>query len=348
MQELAQQYSLTWKVTPDLLGILNDSGQFEHTNPAWWTTLGLRPEEIESRRFFDFIHPGDIARTQEAFVRIRSGQPVLGFENRYHHKDGSYRWLSWNAVPEGDNYYCTARDITEHKDAAVALQASKESARIRDQFIAVLGHDLRNPLAAIASATRLIRREAQSERTLKLLDATQGSVDRMAALIDDVMDFARSQLGDGMSLDRRATVALMPKLNQAVTEIELAHPAVQIAAKFDFKDPVNCDPDRIAQLVSNLLANAVTHGDSSKPIRLHASDRTGKFVLSVANSGPPIPDKALKLLFQPFFRARIVEGQQGLGLGLFIASEIARAHESTLTASSDAKETVFTFEMPPG
>ena len=348
MPERAQRYSLTWQVTPDLLGILSDSGRFEHTNPAWLTTLGLHPEDIESREFFDFIHPDDIARTRDAFARIKSGHPILNFENRYRHKDGSYRWLSWNAVPEGGRYYCSARDISEHKETAAALQLSEAAARFRDQFIAVLGHDLRNPLAAIASANRLMRREAQSETTLELLDATKGAVDRMAALIDDVMDFARSQLGQGIAVDLSGDAPLKPLLEQAVKEIALAYPDARIETAFDFADPLICDPDRIAQLLSNLLSNAVTHGDSQKPIRVRAADRDGTFVLTVTNSGPPIPEKALAMLFQPFFRARLEDNQRGLGLGLFIATEIAKAHGGTLTVASDTAETVFTFEMPRG
>ncbi len=346
MPELAREQSLTWKVTPDLLGILNDSGHFESTNPAWFNTLGYRADEIESRQFLDFIHPEDVPRTEDAFARMKRGHPILKFENRYRHKDGSYRWLSWNAVPEGGRYYCSARDVTEHKDAAAALQLSKEAALIRDQLIAVLGHDLRNPLAAIASANRMMRREVQSETTLELLDAAQGAVDRMAALIDDIMDFARSQLGQGISVDRRTTVPLKPALEQAVKEIELAHPGTQIETEFDFADPLSCDAARIAQLLSNLLANAVTHGDARKPIQVRAEDREGAFVLSVANSGPPIPKRALKMLFQPFFRTRMEESQRGLGLGLYIATEIAKAHGGALTVSSDADETVFTFEIP--
>lgn len=346
MPELAQKYTLTWKVTPDLLGILNTSGKFENTNPAWFKTLGLLPEEIESRQFFEFVHPDDMRRTLAAFKKVKSGRPVLGFENRYRHKDGHFRWLSWNAVPEGGRFYCSARDITEHKEAVEALQVTAHDARLREQFIAVLGHDLRNPLAAIASAIRILRRDEPTDKTLEILEMTQGSVDRMAGLIDDVMDFARSRLGSGMVLDRRAGALVRPALNQAIGEIEMARPGVEIMSEFDFDDPVDCDVGRVSQLFSNLLSNAVTHGDADKPIRVRAVDEAGKFVLSVANSGAPIPEKALKLLFQPFFRASVAENKQGLGLGLYIASEIARAHGGSLSVASDAQETVFRFEMP--
>ncbi|WP_240512236.1 PAS domain-containing sensor histidine kinase [Pseudoruegeria sp. SK021] len=344
--ELAKKYSLTWKVTPDLLGILNDSGLFENTNPAWFTTLGFLPDEVESRSFLSFVHPDDLPATEAAFEAVQRGTPVLKFENRYRHKNGSYRWLSWNTVPEGGRYYCSARDVTEHKEAVNALLVTERDAHLREQFIAVLGHDLRNPLAAIASAIRIIRREAQTETTLHMLSMTQGAVDRMTALIEDVMDLARSRLGAGLSIDRGVVLPLMPALRQVIAEIQLAQPDAKIEAVLDFADPVNCDPARLAQLLSNLLSNAVSHGAATRPIRMTAADEDGQFTLTVANQGPAIPEKALEMLFQPFFRANAGANQDGLGLGLFIASEIARAHGGTLTATSEQDWTVFRFQMP--
>ncbi|OSP54431.1 PAS domain-containing sensor histidine kinase [Pseudoruegeria sp. SK021] len=346
MPELAKKYSLTWKVTPDLLGILNDSGLFENTNPAWFTTLGFLPDEVESRSFLSFVHPDDLPATEAAFEAVQRGTPVLKFENRYRHKNGSYRWLSWNTVPEGGRYYCSARDVTEHKEAVNALLVTERDAHLREQFIAVLGHDLRNPLAAIASAIRIIRREAQTETTLHMLSMTQGAVDRMTALIEDVMDLARSRLGAGLSIDRGVVLPLMPALRQVIAEIQLAQPDAKIEAVLDFADPVNCDPARLAQLLSNLLSNAVSHGAATRPIRMTAADEDGQFTLTVANQGPAIPEKALEMLFQPFFRANAGANQDGLGLGLFIASEIARAHGGTLTATSEQDWTVFRFQMP--
>ncbi|WP_284165360.1 PAS domain-containing sensor histidine kinase [Frigidibacter sp. SD6-1] len=346
MPELARKYSLTWMVTPDLLGILSESGRFENTNPAWLKTLGYTAEEVENRLFFELLHPDDVERSGRAFELVKAGRPILNFENRYRHKDGTYRWLSWNAVPEDHRFFCSARDITEHKQNAAALLASEEAARLREQFIAVLGHDLRNPLAAISAATRMMRREAQGEKMLHLLDVTQGSVDRMAKLISDVMDFARARLGKGLSVNRRTSVPLKPALEQAISEIGLAQPSVAIEVMLDFAEGLNADPGRIAQLLSNLLANAISHGDGTRAIRVRAVDRDGKFVMTVANSGPSIAPAAMDDLFQPFFRANIDNNQQGLGLGLYISAEIARAHGGTLTVTSEGDDTIFSFEMP--
>ncbi|KCZ90723.1 PAS domain-containing sensor histidine kinase [Hyphomonas johnsonii] len=338
--------SRTWLVTPELLGVLNGEGYFKGTNPAWYATLGWTPAEIEQHMFLDFVHPDDHARTREAFVAIQQGEPILMFENRYRHKDGSYRWLSWNCVPEEGLFYCSARDVTRHHDNLSALSSREEEARFREQFIAVLGHDLRNPLSAISSAIRIVSREPQSEKATQVLDSARGSVTRMARLIDDLMDFARSRLGDGISLEKAAQQALADSLRRTVDEIRLAHRGVTIEETFSFTEGVMCDADRLQQLLSNLLSNAVKHGDTSGSIRVHAIDQADDFVLSVANSGEMIPDDVMGNLFRPFVRGEMQASQQGLGLGLFIASEIAKAHGGRLDARSDPRETVFEFRMP--
>jgi sigma-B regulation protein RsbU (phosphoserine phosphatase) len=110
--------------------------------------------------------------------------------------------------------------------------------------------------------------------------------------------------------------------------------------------PVSCDRAKVAQLYSNLLSNALTHGDADKPIRVAARSTLQMFELSVTNSCAPIPVAAMQRLFQPFSRGAVTPDQQGLGLGLYIASEIARAHGGTLTVDSGPRETRFTFRMP--
>jgi len=109
---------------------------------------------------------------------------------------------------------------------------------------------------------------------------------------------------------------------------------------------VNCDRGRIGQLVSNLVGNALTHGASNEPVRVRVATKDGLFRLSVSNKGEPIPAAAIEKLFEPFFRGTVRASRQGLGLGLHIAAQIAKAHEGTLTVTSTADETRFTFEMP--
>ena len=347
--------SRTWQVSPDLMGVLNADAVFEASNPAWQTMLGWSEAELGRRVFFDFLHPDDMPANRISWADALRGTPVLNLENRYRHKDGTYRWLSWVAVPEGSKVYCTGRDVTAEKAQSAALGAStaelmteRQAARLREEFIAVLGHDLRNPLASLAGGLRLLGSEVAGERATLVLRHMQQSIHRMSGLIDNVLDFARGRLGGGVALNLVQDGALADTLAHVVNELRTAWPGRTIEARLDIRHPVRCDAARIGQLLSNLLGNAVTHGAAATPIRVDASADADHFKLSVANEGAPIPAGAIAGLFQPFFRGATRASEQGLGLGLYIVSEIARAHGGTVDVASTPAETRFTFEMPNG
>jgi signal transduction histidine kinase len=226
------------------------------------------------------------------------------------------------------------------------LLDERNASALREQFIAVLGHDLRNPLASISGGASLLRKEALSKRGAQILDMMQGSVVRMSGLIDNVLDFARGRLGGGLSLSREAGVDLEPILQQVVSELRIGATARTIETDFVLPDRVNCDPSRFGQMVSNLLANGLTHGAPDGPVRIHATTLGGELEVSVANGGKPIAPATRERLFQPFFRGEAQPSQNGLGLGLHIASEIAKAHGGAIEVASTHQETRFTFRMP--
>jgi sigma-B regulation protein RsbU (phosphoserine phosphatase) len=147
-------------------------------------------------------------------------------------------------------------------------------------------------------------------------------------------------------LNRDAGKPLEPVLAQVVDELRLASPGRVIETEFRIDRPVSCDPSRIGQLLSNLVGNALTHGTSDRPVLVHAETRPDSFELWVANAGEPIPEASMDKLFEPFVRGKARASRQGLGLGLYIASQIAKAHGGTLTVASTAEETRFTFSMP--
>ena len=225
------------------------------------------------------------------------------------------------------------------------LLSERETSELREQFIAVLGHDLRNPLASIAAGTKILAKTNSKEAADEILGLMHTSVARMSALIDNVLDFARGRLGGGIPL-RRLPQPLAPVLTHVIAELRASTPERTIEAEFDLTEQVDCDAVRIAQLFSNLLGNSVTHGTAATPVRVRATTVDGAFELSVANSGEPIPADAMERLFQPFHRMSAQDTHQGLGLGLYIASEIARAHDGTIDVTSSPEETRFTFRMP--
>lgn len=233
-------------------------------------------------------------------------------------------------------------------ESKAALLDAEQTSELRDQFIAVLGHDLRNPLAAIESGTRLIGGTPLNDRATIVLGMMQDSCRRMSALISDVLDFARGRLGGGLPVDRRVHDTLGPALEQVVAEMRTAYPKRTIRLDIALTEPVACDPPRLAQLLSNLLANAITHGDPDGPVEVRGVSCDGLFNLSVANRGQPIPEDKQARLFQPFTRSDDGRPHKGLGLGLYIAAEIARAHGGEIEVISTPGETRFTLAMANG
>lgn len=237
----------------------------------------------------------------------------------------------------------TRSDLEASKADLVDAQTGSQ---IREQFIAVLGHDLRNPLAAIDAGRRMLEKEHTDPKSVRILRLMGESVERMSGLISNVMDFARGRLGGGIGIDRSSGQRIEPLLAQVINEIKVGNPDRVIETRFDLAQAIDVDHDRIAQMFSNLLGNAVTHGAPHSPIVVQAAVADGHFELAVANGGDPISPEAMKRLFQPFSRGEVRANMEGLGLGLYIASQIAEAHGGRLDVKSDTEETRFTFRMP--
>jgi phosphoserine phosphatase RsbU/P len=239
------------------------------------------------------------------------------------------------------------RNLLDARTAAeAAVLEERTFSEFREQFIAVLGHDLRNPLASLASGLRMLGKEQFSERSRKIVDLMDGSILRASTLIDNVMDFARARLGTGIGITPDPDTAIAPVIEQVVAEMRSIDRDRAIETHIDIQEPVEADRGRIGQLVSNLLGNALTHGAANQPVRLTAVSNSGILEISVSNGGEPIPQAAMDHLFKPFVRGTVRPNQQGLGLGLYIASEIAKAHGGTIDVTSRETETRFTLKMP--
>ncbi|MFJ4604368.1 GAF domain-containing sensor histidine kinase [Pseudomonas atacamensis] len=228
-----------------------------------------------------------------------------------------------------------------------ALANANEMGRLREQFIAVLGHDLRTPLSAIRMSADLLQSKAEDKRSRTLLSAIRTSSVRMGVLIENILDFARGRLGSGIPVQRKLVDDLQQTLRQTLEEIQVAYPQAKFIDSLEVPAGVYCDPLRISQLLSNLLGNAVTHGSTAEPILLKAFVEGDEIVISLTNQGTPIPPALMPLLFEPFSRSEAGQRHEGLGLGLYIAGQIANAHNGTLSVTSDRETgTCFVARFP--
>src|SRR6202165_1273581 len=200
--ERAQARSLTWQLSPDLLGALNSKGYFETSNPAGQTVLGWSEEEVASMSIFELLHPDDVEHTRAGFELTLVGQPAIRFVNRYRCKAGSYRWISWVGIQEDDVVYCTGRDVTAERAAEVELSAAQEALR-QSQKMEVIGqltggiaHDFNNLLTGILGSLDIVRRRIAANRfddIPRFMDAAFTSAQKAGALTHRLLAFARRQ-----------------------------------------------------------------------------------------------------------------------------------------------------------
>lgn len=229
-----------------------------------------------------------------------------------------------------------------------ALLDAQQTAELREQFIALLGHDLRNPLSSIMSGAQLLLRRSNEPRITGIAEHMLTATHRASRLVDDVLDFARGRLGNGIPLNISDCDNLDETLTHIVSEMQSSYPQRRVQCEIDNLSTIRCDSDRLAQLLSNLLANALTHGAADGVVRVSARVEAGRFILAVNNQGEPILAERLAHLFQPYWREPS-SLQSGLGLGLYIANEIALSHGGRMHATSTCDAgTTFTFSMPTG
>jgi PAS domain S-box-containing protein len=327
----------------DMLCIAGFDGYFELINPAWEQTLGFTIEEMLSRPFIDFIHPDDREPTNAAYAaQIAEGRDIVEFENRYRCKDGSYRWLLWNAktVHEEERIYAVARDVTAAREAErslaeKAVELERSNAELED-FTHVVSHDLKEPLRGIEAFSGFLaedyadKLDEQGQRYLAVL---QDSAVRMRDLIDDLLQLSRI----GRTEPQYVIVPSTSLVDDVITAMRfsLDEKGVEVRVQPDLPTIV-CDAVRIRQVFENLLSNAVKYNDKARPlVEIGYREGPGEHIFSVRDNGPVIDAKYHDKIFRIFQRLVPREGHEGTGVGLTICKKIVEGHGGQTWVESD-------------
>lgn len=340
------------------------NGYIGQVNATFCQWTGLRADELLAKRFTDLLtvpgkvffetHCSPLLRMQGYLFEVAfdlqspSGErsPVVVNATEKRNAAGEPLEIRMILAKAADRRRYERGLVDLRQEAERALGEERNTAELRDQFIAVLGHDLRNPLTGVMGVADYLQREPLSEKGVRMVRLMKAGAQRMAGLIDNVLDFARGRLGGGIPVELDAHASVERTLLQVVDELRVSYPEREVVAELHVTGSVPLDHRRIAQLLSNLLGNALVHGATERPIFVRCvSDQTA-FELSVTNAGKPIPPAAMAHLFQPFFREDVRASQQGLGLGLYIVSEIVKAHGGRITVTSDDDATRFTVRIP--
>jgi PAS domain S-box-containing protein len=354
-----------WRLSTDIMLVAHFDSRIVATNPAWRDVLGWEEAELKGLPFMQLVHPDDVPATTSEAQRLSQGARTLHFENRYRCKNGSYRWLSWTAVPDNRFIHALARDITADKEQAQALHNAERALRQAQKMEAVgqltggLAHDFNNLLAGISGNLEMMQvhlKMGRGDNLAAYVGNAMANVDRAAALTHRLLAFSRQQALDPKVVSINELVASMEDLvNRTIGpaigfETRLAHPL----------GATRCDPNQLENALLNLVINA----RDAMPEGGHLLIQTANFdaahqappagvsvqegryvVLSVTDSGSGMTQEVLMRAFDPFFTTKPMGKGTGLGLSM-IYGFVAQSGGHIGINSTPGKGTTVTLMLP--
>ena len=339
--------SIVWTAAPD--------GTVTYANPHWAEYYGAMQENKPARLIDLVLHPEDAAAARDHVVtRLQNGESVE-FEARHRRHDGTYRWFITRAVPWRDiegqvvSWFGITTDIDDHKALEEQLRLTD---RRKDEFLATLAHELRNPLAPLQNALHILRLDpAGGDAGRSALAIMERQMQQMVRLVDDLLDVSRITRG---RLELRREITRFDAL--VADAVETVRPLLaSLGHQLDVQLPdeqllLDADPHRLAQVFANLLNNAAKYTDPGGRIALHAKHAGNEIVITVTDSGIGIAPELASQIFDVFVQAdtALERSRGGLGIGLTLVRSLVEMHGGTVAVRSDGlgKGSEFTVRLP--
>jgi PAS domain S-box-containing protein len=345
-----------FRLSLDLFCVATFDGYFVRVNPAWQTVLGLSEAELRTSPFMDFVHPDDRAATTEAMSALLTGGQVIGFENRYRAKDGSYKWLQWTSAPFAEQglVYAVARDVSDRKAAEarmtqlvreleVARERAEQATNAKGEFLANMSHEIRTPMNAIIGMTDLALQTGVTGQQREYLETTRDSAESLLTIINDILDVSKIEA-------RRLTLEHSPFHFRDTVEdgVRLLAPraaqkGLELACRIapDVPDALVGDAGRLRQIILNLVGNAIKFTESGEVVvNITVDSQTDDDVrlrFMVRDTGIGIPHDKQWKIFGPFEQADASTTRRygGTGLGLTISTQLIEMMEGRLWLESE-------------
>jgi sigma-B regulation protein RsbU (phosphoserine phosphatase) len=375
-----------FEYAPCGLVVTKEDGTILRANQTFSHWIGFDSQALVGRRFQDLLtmggrifhqtHWAPLMQMQGSVAEVKldlvhhDKHTVTMLLNgvRREHANGAFNELALFGTIDRDKYereLLNARKLAEGLlsekmaadaallDAQTLLNRSYEKAKRRasfaEQMVAIVSHDLKNPLTAIKMASDILAQGERTARETKLLGHISQSAERAQRMIADLLDFAQARVGRGIGVSPTSQ-DLHTLVRQSVDELRVTFPEAALLHQSIGSGNANLDADRVQQIIGNLVANSVAYGDLAQPITITSRLEENQAVVSVQNHGPVIPASLIAVLFEPMTRGTDTDSDvRSVGLGLFIVREIAMAHGGDVSVSSTPEDgTVFSVYFPSG
>jgi PAS domain S-box-containing protein len=326
----------------------------EFVNRAYLDFLGVKPGDVRNFEWAQFVHPADRDQVVNAYQAAFSKHEAYVVQHRFRRRDGVYRWMKsvgmprWGAAGALRGYVGSTLDITDIKEAEDAL---READRRKDEFLATLGHELRNPLAAISTGATLLQSHPAPERRAWIEEMITRQAKQLQRLVDDLLDVSRITRGkielrkERTSLQKLlegSVAAVHDLMQQQRIQLSLSAPSQQIC--------VDADPARIEQIIVNLLTNAAKYTPEGGNVWLSAELLDQEVIIRCRDTGVGLSAEILDAIFEPFAQFNLSAERMGggLGLGLTLVKALAEMHGGSVKASSagSGKGSEFAIHLP--
>lgn len=373
-----------FELAPCGLVVTKEDGTILQSNQTFGNWVGFDPTELVGRRFqnlltmggriFHQTHWAPLMQMQGSVAEVklelvhRDKRTVTMLLNgvRREHASGAFYELALFGTTDRDKYERelvrarkVAEDLLREKTAAetalqkaqaelnLAYEKAERRASFAEQMVAIVSHDLKNPLTAIKMASEMLNAGERNAKEIRLLGHIGQSTDRAQRMIADLLDFALARVGLGLNI-APSLMDLHQVTGLIVDELRVAFPQSSLVHQTIGAGSAHLDADRVQQIIGNLVANSVAYGDLNQSITITSRLENERAIISVHNHGPVIPQAIMTVLFEPMTRGTQADSDvRSVGLGLFIVKEIAVAHGGVVSVSSDAQNgTMFTVHLP--
>jgi PAS domain S-box-containing protein len=346
-----------FELSSDLLCVCGLDGVFRRVNRSWEGALGYSREELTRTPFVELVHPEDREPTVAEFERqVQRGESVISFENRYRHKDGSWRWLQWSSMPDLPNQQvlAVARDVTEQRrrqdELLHAQQRAEAAAKELESFSYSVAHDLRSPLRSLDGFSQALLEDygdALDETGRHYLLRIRNGAQRMGDLIDDLLTLSRITRAELV----RQPVDLSALVRSVAEEVARHEPEREVEVTVADDARASADPRLLRVALENLLANAwkFTRGREPARVEFGLEDGGGTPAYFVRDNGVGFDMKYADKLFAPFQRLHSAREFEGTGVGLATVARVVRRHGRRVWAEAEPERgATFRFTLPDG